>query len=187
MLSDVIIIILEMNIPWPAPIRHDKILVPGRSFIACIRRQHTLDTNTDALDRLHGRPARRTKQVQTDNPVAVDVRVDGDRARGFGGCCGWQVDKLDFGGFFFISLGLVHVWIYLFSRDGDRRHTDRILRCKRKLQPVGLVLIQRVLIENPEVHLPFFQAVASFGDGDSRWEMALHLEQLDQCHDWCYG
>lgn len=101
MLSDVIIIILEMNIPWPAPIRHDKILVPGRSFIACIRRQHTLDTNTDAFDRLHGRPARRTKQVQTDNPVAVDVRVDGDRARGFGGCCGGQVDKLDFGGFFF--------------------------------------------------------------------------------------
>lgn len=88
MLSDVIIIILKMDIPWPAPIRHDKILVPWRSFIACIRRQHTLDTNTDALDRLHRRPARRTKQVQTDNPVAVDVRVHGDRARGFGECCG---------------------------------------------------------------------------------------------------
>ena len=53
MLSDIVIIILEMNVPWPAAIRHDKILVPGRPFVARIRRQHTLDTNADALDRLH--------------------------------------------------------------------------------------------------------------------------------------
>lgn len=53
MQSNVIIIVLEMNVPWPASIRHDKVFVSGWSFVARVRRQHTLDTNTDALDRLH--------------------------------------------------------------------------------------------------------------------------------------
>lgn len=55
--------------------------------------------------------------------------------------------------------------------------TDGILRRKGELQPVDLVLVQRVLVEDAEVHLPFFEVVG-FGNCDSRGQMALHLVLL---------
>lgn len=85
--SNIIIIILKVNIPRPTAIRNHEIAVPRRPLVARIRRQHTLDTHADALDRLHGRPPGRAEQVQADNSVAVDVRVDGDWAPGVRGCC----------------------------------------------------------------------------------------------------
>lgn len=101
--SNIIIIVLKVNIPRPTAIRSHEIVVPRRPLVARIRRQHTLDTHADALDRLHGRPPGRAEQVQTDNPVAVDVRVDGDWAPGVRGCCCCcccgELDELDLGGF----------------------------------------------------------------------------------------
>lgn len=45
-----------------------------------IARQHALYTDTHALDIMHRTPALRIQQVQTYNPVAVDVRVHRDGA-----------------------------------------------------------------------------------------------------------
>lgn len=101
--SNIVIVILEVNIPRPTAIRSNEIAVPRRPLVARVRRQHTLNTHADALDRLHGRPSSRAEQVQADNPVAVDVRVDGDWAPGVRGCCCCcccgQFDELDLGGF----------------------------------------------------------------------------------------
>jgi len=61
-----------------------ELLIAFRPRVFGVPRQHALDAHADALDALHRRPARRTQEVETYNPIAVDVRVDRDRPAGEG-------------------------------------------------------------------------------------------------------
>lgn len=54
------------------------------------------------------------------------------------------------------------------------KDTDGIFLAEGEFKTVDLVLVQRVVVEDADVHLPFFEVVG-FGEGDSRGEMALHL------------
>ena len=73
-----------------------KLLVTLRPFILCVTRQHTLNTHANTLNALNRRPARRTEQVQADDAIGVDVRVDWYRSDC--GCRGRN--ETDFGGFY---------------------------------------------------------------------------------------
>lgn len=87
------------------------------------------------------------------------------------------------GGSSYTSIQISYIWSMVKCEDSGgtgKGRTDRILRRKGKLQPVDLVLVQRVLIEDSEVHLPFFEVVG-FGNRNSRGEMALHLFLLVSC------
>ena len=155
----IIIIILKPNIPRPPLITRHKLLIPRGPFILGIRRQHALDAHADTLDRLHGRPAGTAEQVETDDAVAVDVRVDGDREGGcfWGGVCWEGVGcELDFGGFCFTTTnGLVGylfwyiylIWYmrlfyygYMVMGEGEEV-TDGIFRTKGEFQTIGLVAV----------------------------------------------
>jgi len=72
--------IQEIDIPRPLPIRPDKLGVPRRPFGLGITREHALDRNANALDVVHGAPALGVEQVEADDAVAIDVRVQGDLA-----------------------------------------------------------------------------------------------------------
>jgi hypothetical protein len=52
--------------------------------------------------------------------------------------------------------------------------TDWVLRVKGESQSVHLVPIQRVVVQDSDVHLPFLE-VLGFGEGDSRGEVFLYL------------
>lgn len=91
----VVILVDEWNIPNPAAVVGDKLTVTGRSLIARIGCQHALETHADTFNRLHRGPARRAQEIETDDPVTVDVRMHGDRARRVGG--GGTFDELDLG------------------------------------------------------------------------------------------
>lgn len=125
--SNIIIIILEVNIPRPPLIIRHKITIPRRPLVTRIRRQHALDTHAHTLHRLHGRPSRRAQQVQAYYPVAVDVWVDGDWA----GCFvrGGEGDELDFGGFctsIFINIWTALAWLlYVYSREKGKGRVER--------------------------------------------------------------
>lgn len=97
---------MKPNIPRPPLITRHKLLIPRRPLVLGIRSQHALDTHAHALDRLHGRPASAAEEVEADDAVAVDVRVDGDWE---GGCWCWVCwegvgCELDFGGFYIFIL-----------------------------------------------------------------------------------
>jgi hypothetical protein len=53
----------------------DKILIPRRPLLLCITCEHTLQTNTHALDIMHWAPPLSIEQVKADDAVGVDVRV----------------------------------------------------------------------------------------------------------------
>lgn len=72
--------ILKPDIPRPLRVQPHKVVVPGRPLVLRVARQHALQAHAHALDVLHGRPAGRAEQIETDDAVAVDVRVDGDFA-----------------------------------------------------------------------------------------------------------
>ena len=97
-----IIIVSKPNIPQPPPpttpparppIRAahthtlTKLIVALRPLVLRVASQHTLNTHADALDALHGAPARGAEEIQTDDAVGVDVWVDGDGAGGGRGRC----------------------------------------------------------------------------------------------------
>ena len=90
--SHVVIVIIEINVLWPQAVGAHKLLVARRPLVLCVTRQHALQAHTDALDVLDGAPALLAEQVETDDAVGVDVRVDWDRAVG-------KLDKDDFWGF----------------------------------------------------------------------------------------
>ena len=93
-LSNSTIFIAKPDIPRSLRIPLYKLLVPRRTLILGISRQHTLQTHGHALDVLDGTPAGGAEEIEADDAVGVDVRVDGDFAgRGCGGYKG------DFGGF----------------------------------------------------------------------------------------
>lgn len=75
----------------PQLVPFDELLVAWRPLVLAVPREHALEAHADALDVLHGRPALPIQQVEADEAVGVDVRVDGDGAIGV-------LDKDDFGG-----------------------------------------------------------------------------------------
>ena len=81
------IVIDEPNIPdspSPAPHSHTatEVLISLGPLVPLVTCQHALDAHADALDGLDGGPALGPEQVETDDPIRVDVWVDWDRARG---------------------------------------------------------------------------------------------------------
>ena len=55
--------------------------VVGRALGARVAGEHALDADAHALHVMHGRPALRPEQVEADDAVAVDVRVQRDGPR----------------------------------------------------------------------------------------------------------
>lgn len=89
------ILIDKSNVPWPLRISSDKLLIARRPLIFCITGQHALEAHAYRLHILDGRPALRAEQVETDDAVGVDVRVDGDGTEGLR-----EVDERNFGRFY---------------------------------------------------------------------------------------
>jgi hypothetical protein len=81
----------KANIPRPLCIIPHKILISLRPLLLRVAREHTLQTNTHALDVVDGRPAGAVEQVEADDAVGVDVWVPG-----YGVCVVAEED--DFGG-----------------------------------------------------------------------------------------
>lgn len=74
-----------------------ELLIPLGSFVLGVPGQHALDAHADALDTLDRRPAGRTQKIETDDAVAVDVWMDGDRtptgALRWGRMCRREIDR----------------------------------------------------------------------------------------------
>lgn len=82
------ILVDEPDISGPLGVSADKLLVAGGAFILGVPREHALDAHADALDVLDGAPALGAEQVEADDAIGVDVRVDRDRSlRRFGYEC----------------------------------------------------------------------------------------------------
>lgn len=89
------ILIHEPNVPRPLCVPPDKLLIARRPLVFRITGQHALEAHTDRLHILDGRPALRAEQVETDDAVGVDVRVNGNGAKGLR-----EGYECDFGCFF---------------------------------------------------------------------------------------
>jgi hypothetical protein len=162
--------ILKPYIPRPLRVQPHKILVPRGPLVLRVARQHALQAHAYALDVLHGRPAGRAEEVETDDAVAVDVGVDGDFAdegggvwgRGGGGGevgggrGGGDVQEDDFGGFWWWGWGLA---CWGGGRDGWGRRTDGVVVAEAEAEAVGLVEVEGVGVEDLDVHLPLFEVV----------------------------
>lgn len=86
--------IVEIYIARPSAIVGHEVIVVRWSLVPCVCGQHALYAHADTLYCLHWRPAHRTQQIETDDSVAVDMRMDGNRPRRSG--TGLEFDKLDF-------------------------------------------------------------------------------------------
>lgn len=73
------ILIDEPDISGPLRVSADKLLVAGGTLVLGVARQHALDAHADALNIVDGAPALGAQQIETDDAVGVDVRVDGNR------------------------------------------------------------------------------------------------------------
>lgn len=78
----------KANIPRALRITPHKRLIPLRPLVLCVAREHALDTHAHAFDILHRAPACGAEQIEADDAVGVDVRVDWDVADGGGGRVG---------------------------------------------------------------------------------------------------
>jgi hypothetical protein len=87
-----VIVVEKVNVFRPQAVAAYKLLVPWRSLILSVAREHALQAHAHALDILHGAPPLLAEEVEADDAVGVYVWVDGDRAVG-------QVYKRDLGGF----------------------------------------------------------------------------------------
>lgn len=52
--------------------------------------------------------------------------------------------------------------------------TDRIRTAELELQPVDLIFVQRVVVQHPNVHIPFLE-IRGRGDTDAWREMLVDL------------
>ena len=85
------ILIDEPDVSGPLCVPANEILVAGGTLVFGVARQHALDAHADALDVVHGAPALVAKQVEADDTVGVDVRVNGDSPlRRFGYECDFR-------------------------------------------------------------------------------------------------
>lgn len=55
--SDLVVMIVEVDVPGSQPIAPHKLIVARRPLIFCVARQHTLQAHTHALDILYRAPA----------------------------------------------------------------------------------------------------------------------------------
>lgn len=85
----------KINISRPLSVIPHKVLISLRPLLLRVARQHTLETDTHAFDVVDGGPAGAVEQVEADDAVGVDVRVDGDGTEGLR-----EVDEGDFGCFY---------------------------------------------------------------------------------------
>jgi len=90
--SNAAVMVVEVNIFRAESVGAYKLIVSGRTLVLRISRQHALDAHADALDVLYRAPSLLAKEVEADDAVRVDVRVDRDRAVG-------ESHKDHFGGF----------------------------------------------------------------------------------------
>lgn len=97
-LSNLLIVIVEINVPRPPPVRRHKLLIALGSRVDRVPAEHALQAHAYALDVLHGRPALLAEEVEADDAVGVDVRVHWDAAilGGGGGDRGWRGGECDF-------------------------------------------------------------------------------------------
>jgi hypothetical protein len=73
----------KTDIPRPLSIISDKVLIPLRSLLLGVAREHALQAYTHAFNIVDGGPTGAVKQVEADDAVGVDVWVPGYGA-GFG-------------------------------------------------------------------------------------------------------
>lgn len=73
--SDLVIVIVEIDVPRPQSIAPDEFLVPGRALVFGVARQHALQGHAHALNVLHRAPSLLAQEVETDDAVRVDVGV----------------------------------------------------------------------------------------------------------------
>lgn len=74
--------VIELNILRSLAVRADEVLIPGRSLVLRVPGEHALQAHTDALNILNRTPSLLAKEVEADDAVGIDVRVDRDRAVG---------------------------------------------------------------------------------------------------------
>nr|POF07879.1 hypothetical protein CFP56_66171 [Quercus suber] len=77
--------IQEVDVSRSLPVTTHKLLVPRRPFGLGVTRQHALNTDTDALNIVHGAPALRVQQIEADYAVGVDVGVQRHTAQRWSG------------------------------------------------------------------------------------------------------
>lgn len=199
----------KTNIPRPLGITPHKLLIPLRPLVLRVPRQHALDTHADALDVLHRAPPRRAEQVEADDAVGVDVRVDRDGAderrwqrwwlllelwggglgrrgcgEGRGGCGGRggegegggrEAEEDDFGGFCVCARGVGVSWFCCCCLggwggfEGGGKGTDWVVVVEAEAEAVDLVEIQGVVVQDLDIHLPFFEVVGG-DEGYAWWE-----------------
>lgn len=73
--SDLIVVVIEVDVPGPQPIALHEFIVARRSLILRVASQHALQAHTNALDVLYGTPALLTKQIEAYDAIRVDVRM----------------------------------------------------------------------------------------------------------------
>jgi hypothetical protein len=122
------------------------------AFVFRVSCQHALDRHADTLDALNGRPSvSRGKQVEAYNPVAVDVGMHRDLTV-------WSRDK-----HYFRRLQptmLARKGNRLTSR--SRLYFYRIVVGEAKAKTICLPSIQRVVVEDSDVHLPALKVVGLY-------------------------
>ena len=74
--------VVEINVFRTESIGAYKLIISGWALVLRITRQHALDAHADALDVLYGAPSLLAKEVEADDAVRVDVRVNGDGSVG---------------------------------------------------------------------------------------------------------
>nr|POE49419.1 hypothetical protein CFP56_50336 [Quercus suber] len=150
----------KVDVPWSLPVTPHELLIPGGPFRLGVTRQHTLDADTDALDVVHGAPALRVQQIEADDAVGVDVRVQGDAARRGGG----RREEDDFRGF------------------------DRVRGRKVEAEAEVLVRCVQRVVGHGEVHVPLAQVVRGDERYAGR-EAALDLcgRRSIMCYEICVG
>lgn len=79
-ISNGVIVVVKVNVAWPLPIAPYKLIITWRSLVLRVAGQHALNTHADCFHVLHRAPALGAEQVETDDAVGVDVRMDRDRS-----------------------------------------------------------------------------------------------------------
>lgn len=76
--SNRVILVDKPNIPRPLCVPSDELFIARWALIFGITGQHALETHAYRLDVLDRRPALRAEQIETDDAIGVDVRMNGD-------------------------------------------------------------------------------------------------------------
>lgn len=82
----------EVDISRSLRVPPHKLLIPRRSLVLVVPREHTLQAHTYALNIVYRAPALLIQKIQAYYAVRVDVRMDGDMMFGV-------FDEDDFGSF----------------------------------------------------------------------------------------